>query len=279
MNKKIDELQRMLERERTAKLICAELNNFTDLRDSLITIITHVRSFTGCEAVSIRLHDDGDYPYFVYEGFPESFIRQENSLCSKDEDGNRISDPDGKGYLLSCMCGNIIRGVFNPEQSFFTKNGSFWSNNTTNLLATTTPDDRQGRTRNYCNSMGYESVALIPIKARGERMGLIQLNDKRIGMFDEKLIQFCEMIGEQVGVAVQNSLTHTKLKEALAEIKVLKGIIPICAGCKKIRDDQGFWHQVEVYIHEHSDAEFTHGFCPDCMKEYYPEFLDDGESK
>ncbi|MEI6207943.1 MAG: response regulator [Desulfuromonadales bacterium] len=62
-----------------------------------------------------------------------------------------------------------------------------------------------------------------------------------------------------------------ELEKALTEIKVLKGIIPICAQCKKIRDDQGYWNQLEVYISEHSDAEFSHGLCPACIKELYPE--------
>ena len=53
-------------------------------------------------------------------------------------------------------------------------------------------------------------------------------------------------------------------------IKTLRGIVPICSGCKKIRDDQGSWHQVEVYVHDHSEAEFSHGLCPDCLKRLYP---------
>jgi hypothetical protein len=55
-----------------------------------------------------------------------------------------------------------------------------------------------------------------------------------------------------------------KLEKALNEIKTLKGILPICASCKKIRNDKGYWQQVEVYVHDHSDAEFSHGYCPEC---------------
>ena len=62
------------------------------------------------------------------------------------------------------------------------------------------------------------------------------------------------------------------LKEALAKVKTLSGLLPICASCKKIRDDQGYWIQVEVFVREHSEADFTHGLCPDCVKELYPEF-------
>ncbi len=64
-----------------------------------------------------------------------------------------------------------------------------------------------------------------------------------------------------------------ELQDALDHIKTLRGIIPICANCKKIRDDDGFWNQVEVYVRDHSEAEFTHGLCPDCVRELYPDFV------
>ena len=66
------------------------------------------------------------------------------------------------------------------------------------------------------------------------------------------------------------------LQEALANVKSLSGLLPICAGCKKIRDDKGYWSQVESYIQKHSDATFTHGMCPDCIKKWYPELAKDG---
>ena len=65
---------------------------------------------------------------------------------------------------------------------------------------------------------------------------------------------------------------NVDLQTTLAEIKVLKEILPICANCKKIRDDQGYWQQVESYISEHTNASFTHGICPDCMKTLYSEY-------
>jgi len=67
----------------------------------------------------------------------------------------------------------------------------------------------------------------------------------------------------------------SKLREALDKIKTLKGMMPICASCKKIRDDKGYWTQIELYISEHSDAEFSHGICPDCAKKLYPEYYKD----
>ena len=71
-----------------------------------------------------------------------------------------------------------------------------------------------------------------------------------------------------------------KLQEALATVRTLSGLLPICSSCKKIRDDQGHWNQLETYILEHSEAEFTHGFCPDCLKSLYGISLDeDRDSK
>jgi PAS domain S-box-containing protein len=64
-------------------------------------------------------------------------------------------------------------------------------------------------------------------------------------------------------------------ENALAEIHVLSGLLPICASCKKIRDDQGYWNQLESYIQKHSNAEFTHGICPECMRHLYADYLDD----
>lgn len=63
----------------------------------------------------------------------------------------------------------------------------------------------------------------------------------------------------------------SQLQEALKKIKTLRGLLPICANCKRIRDDQGYWRSVEAYIREHSDVEFTHGLCPDCLKKLYPD--------
>ncbi len=66
------------------------------------------------------------------------------------------------------------------------------------------------------------------------------------------------------------------LQEALASVKSLSGLLPICSGCKKIRDDKGYWSQVDSYIQKHSDATFTHSLCPDCIKKWYPELAEDG---
>ena len=61
-------------------------------------------------------------------------------------------------------------------------------------------------------------------------------------------------------------------ERALREIKTLSGLLPICMSCKNIRDDKGYWNQIEIYIRSHSQAEFSHGLCPECMHKLYPEY-------
>ncbi len=68
--------------------------------------------------------------------------------------------------------------------------------------------------------------------------------------------------------------TIRELKTALNEVKTLKGLLPICAKCKKVRDDEGYWQSVEKYISVRTEAKFTHSICPDCLKELYPEYYD-----
>jgi YesN/AraC family two-component response regulator len=68
----------------------------------------------------------------------------------------------------------------------------------------------------------------------------------------------------------------SELCEALAKVKTLSGLLPICASCKKIRDDSGYWNRIEDYSCKHSEAEFTHGLCPECAVRLYPEFYDAG---
>lgn len=78
-----------------------------------------------------------------------------------------------------------------------------------------------------------------------------------------------EDISERRRAAEERERNIAELKEALANVKTLRGLIPICASCKKIRDDKGYWSQVEVYVRDRSEAEFSHGICPDCMKTLY----------
>jgi CheY-like chemotaxis protein len=88
------------------------------------------------------------------------------------------------------------------------------------------------------------------------------------------MARFADMI-ELRRLNAELEARNQELQEALARVKTLRGLLPICASCKKIRDDQGYWQQVEVYLRQHSEAQFSHGICPDCAKKLYPQLFED----
>jgi DNA-binding NarL/FixJ family response regulator len=83
----------------------------------------------------------------------------------------------------------------------------------------------------------------------------------------------CYSIERQKLETERERLIH-ELQEALSKVKQLSGLLPICASCKKIRDDAGYWTQVEVYMRENTEIDFTHTVCPECTKKLYPEYYD-----
>lgn len=85
--------------------------------------------------------------------------------------------------------------------------------------------------------------------------------------------QLQEEIAERKRTEAEKEKLITELQQAMQNVKVLSGLLPICASCKKIRDDQGYWQDVAVYIRDRSEAEFSHGICPDCMAKLYPDLM------
>jgi hypothetical protein len=83
-------------------------------------------------------------------------------------------------------------------------------------------------------------------------------------------------ITEHKKLMAQKEKLISELLEAGAKIKTLKGLIPICSSCKKIRDDRGYWQQIEKYVREHTEATFSHGICPDCAILLYPDLYEKG---
>lgn len=115
-----------------------------------------------------------------------------------------------------------------------------------------------------------QNVLFAPLIIEGKAVGIMGLANKPSD-FTEDDARMATAFGDFAAVALNNSWNLEKLQatvkhleEALAEVRTLQGIIPICCVCKKVRDDQGYWSQVETYIHNHSNADFSHGLCPEC---------------
>jgi hypothetical protein len=92
-----------------------------------------------------------------------------------------------------------------------------------------------------------------------------------MGITSVMVMVLAAAVSERRGAETNQEKLILELKEALSRIKTLKGLLPICAACKKIRDDKGYWNHIESYIRQHSEADFTHGMCPSCAQRLYAE--------
>jgi PAS domain S-box-containing protein len=86
------------------------------------------------------------------------------------------------------------------------------------------------------------------------------------------IISVCKDISDRIQASLERERLVAQLEDSLSRVKLLSGMLPICSACKKIRDEKGCWSQLESYIKEHSEAEFTHGLCPECADRLYPQF-------
>ncbi len=216
----ITELKKGEWRNQLVNTILERLNNSQDVHQTIHDILHIIKKSTAIEAVGIRLEVGDDFPYYETNGFPTTFVQAERSLFSRDQAGEILRDVTGKPFL-ECMCGTILTGRTNANLSFFTPGGSFWSNATTTLLAFSTASDSSVHLRNRCVNEGYESVALIPLRADQEIIGLLQFNDHRPNQFTLEMIQFFEGIGASIGIAFSRIRAEEKIKSLLAEKETL----------------------------------------------------------
>jgi len=216
----ISERKRVEFERETTVMFLQQVNVCTSVRELIEASVSFFQQTVGFEAVGVRLREGDDYPYYEVRGFPASFVKSENSLCDRTAGGDVIRDAVGNP-VLACMCGNVIQGRFDASKPFFTQHGSFWTNSTSELLASTTDADRQARTRNRCHGEGYESVALVPLFLGGERFGLLQLNDRRRGLFSADLIALWERIAGYLSVALAKLRMEAKLRTSELNLKTL----------------------------------------------------------
>lgn len=185
------------------------LNEAGPLRESVERVLATLRTRTGFEAVGLRLQDADDFPYFVQHGFPASFLKLENSVLQRDREGGVCRADDGRARL-ECTCGLVLSGSDSP---LLTPGGSFWTNDSYPLLALPPDQDPRNRPRNQCIHHGYASVALIPIRAEGTIVGLLQLNDREKDRFSLERIEVLEGVASQIGAA----LVRKRIEAALVQ--------------------------------------------------------------
>ena len=196
------------------------LNESADFHDSIQRVLAAVQRATDCAAIGIRMQDGEDFPYFAQNGFSNNFLCMEKTLVVHDHDKGLCKESDGS-VNLECTCGLVISGKTDPADSLFTPGGSYWTNNSSSLLELATSADPRLHPRNECIHHGFVSVVLVPIRAKQQIVGLLQLNDRRKDRFNLDAITALEDIADHIGEALQRKQVEETLRESEEKFRSL----------------------------------------------------------
>ena len=189
------------------------LNDPPAVDSAINSIVTAIKRETGFDAVGIRLHRGDDFPYFAQDGFSKEFLLAENTVAVRDQYGGVCLDKNGN-ISLECTCGLVISGHTDPTNTSFTPRGSFWTNESDALLALPIESDPRLHPRNRCIHEGFHSVALIPLKAGEQIIGLLQLNDRRPNRVTPELVSFFEDLCASIGISLARKQAESEMKTA-----------------------------------------------------------------
>jgi PAS domain S-box-containing protein/putative nucleotidyltransferase with HDIG domain len=174
-------------------------NQCTDAASLLRRFVDEIRELSGCEAVGIRMIDQaGNMPYRIFTGFSKEFFESESPLSI---------------MAGSCMCANVIRGTIDPAEPFFTRFGSYLQNRMGRFLGTATEDFKKAA-RGACSAAGFESVALIPLRANGRILGLVHLADRRENMVPPKTVHLLERTSSALGSGILRAQAEESLRRS-----------------------------------------------------------------
>jgi hypothetical protein len=125
--------------------------------------------------------------------------------------------------------------------------------------------------------MALRNVLFAPLNIDSKTMGIIGIANKPAD-FTEADAEIVAVLGDLAAIALRKSRDRDLLEQktedltrALEQVHTLHGLLPMCPSCKNIRNDQGFWTRVESYLVDHTEAQFTHCLCPDCLRKLYPD--------
>lgn len=247
LSRDISERKKVEARQKLINDILSILNAPGEITSMIKSILHLIKRHTGFEAVGLRLQSDEDYPYYETEGFSDFFILHAGSLCARNEKNEIIRDANGEPFLR-CMCGNVIRGRTNEKQQCFTTAGTFWTNNLSGFLQSTSDHDRLDAEMKTCSFAGYESIALIPLRSGTEINGLLQLTDKQPNVFSPDLIEFYENVATSIAVAVKRLNAEKALRESEYKLRIL--FEQAAVGVAQLESGTGKFIRVNQYLCE-----------------------------
>jgi len=170
----------------------------------LAGFVKDIQHFTECEAVGLRLLGSaGQIPYESYAGFPKEFYGRESALSTERD---------------RCLCTSVVTGQTDSALPFYTEDGSFYMNSTTDFLATLSEEDK-GKNRSVCNEFGYESVALVPIRSEDSILGLVHIADSQKGKVPIRLVKSVENLTLQMSTAIRRVSAEEKLNKHTRKVE------------------------------------------------------------
>lgn len=202
---------------------------------------------------------------------------QRSYICLVSEDGTRI-----RHTHQWCMAG--VQPLESGPQGYSAEAFPWFVEKLKNLedVHISDPDElpeEARREREFLKANKVRSTLMVPLRYGPSLTGVLGFDSlQRTQFWGEELIALFKIAGVVFGSAIERkhaeeerSRLIAELQESLAKVRTLSGLLPICANCKKIRDDKGYWNQIETYIKDRSQAEFTHGICPECAQRLYPQ--------
>jgi PAS domain S-box-containing protein len=190
------------------------------VRETAAGIVAALRQATGFDAVGIRLQEAEDYPFIASVGYTDEFLEAENALAVRYPDGGLCREANGS-VSLECTCGLVIAGDIDAANPLFTPGGSAWTNDSLPFLDVPPEDDPRLHPRNRCIHVGFRSLALVPLRAGEEILGLLHLADRRTGRFTPDSIRFFEGVGASIGAGLASRRVQEELRESEERLRTV----------------------------------------------------------
>ncbi|MEI6210823.1 MAG: ATP-binding protein [bacterium] len=232
-------LSDITKRKRLEELLVVQADILTHLAahipvpETAENIVATLKRATGFDAVGLRLFRGDDYPFIAAMGYTDEFLKAENALAARYPDGGLCRNADGS-VALECTCGLVLGGSLDPANPLFTPGGSAWTNNARALQAVKSGQkDHRLHPRDRCLHVGFVSVALIPLRAGDNNIGLLHLADRRKDCFTPELIRFLEGVCVSMGLALQRRQAEeeqARLQRQLIHAQKLESVGRLAGG-------------------------------------------------
>jgi len=183
--------------------IMALLDPHVPVGETVGNVVAALKHATGFDAVGLRLAEDDDYPFIAATGYSDDFLREENTPT----------------VSMECTCGLVLGGKTDPADPLFTSGGSAWTNDSLQLLEAPAEQDPREHPRNQCIHVGFRSIALVPLRAGDEILGLLHLADRRMDRFTPETMQLFEGIAAGTGMALRSRHSEKALRESEAKLR------------------------------------------------------------